>query len=116
MLQSALIRWFINALAMAVSSLLIPGIIFNRFRDLLFASALFGILNVSIRPVLLVFTLPINILTLGLFTFVINAAILGITASLLPGFVIYGFWPALGGAIVISVVSVVLNLLLKDKN
>jgi putative membrane protein len=101
---------------MTVSSLLIPGIIFNRFRDLLIASALFGILNVSIRPVLLVLTLPINILTLGLFTFVFNAAILGITASLLPGFVIYGFWPALGGAIVISVVSVVLNLLLKDKN
>jgi putative membrane protein len=100
---------------MAVSSLFIPGIIFNRFRDLLFASALFGILNISIKPVLLIFTLPINILTLGLFTFIINAAILSLTASLLPGFVIYGFWPALGGAVIITIVSVILNMLLRDK-
>jgi putative membrane protein len=100
---------------MTVTSLIIPGIIFNRFRDLLIASALFGLLNISIKPVLVILTLPINILTLGLFTFIINAAILGLTAALLPGFVIYGFWPALGGAIIISLVSIVLNMLLTEK-
>jgi putative membrane protein len=115
MLKSALLRWFINAVAMALTSLIIPGIIFNRFRDLLFASALFGILNISIKPIIFFLTLPLNILTLGLFTFIINAAILGLTATLLPGFVIYGFWPALGGAIIISLVSIVLNTLLKDQ-
>jgi putative membrane protein len=115
MLHSALLRWFINAVAMTVTSLIIPGIIFNRFRDLLIASALFGLLNISIKPVLVILTLPINILTLGLFTFIINAAILGLTAALLPGFVIYGFWPALGGAIIISLVSIVLNMLLTEK-
>lgn len=115
MLQSALLRWFINAVAMAVTCLIIPGIIFNRFTDLLIASALFGILNISIKPVLIILTLPINILTLGLFTFVINAAILGLTAKLLPGFIIYGFWPALGGAIIISLVSIILNTLFKEK-
>ncbi len=55
-------------------------------------------------------------MTLGLFTFVINATILGLTAELLPGFIIYGFWPALGGAITISLVSIVLNMLFKDKS
>jgi len=115
MLHSAIMRWFINAVALAVASLIIPGIIFNRLRDLLIASALFGVLNIFIKPVLIVLTLPINLLTLGLFTFVINAAVLGLTAALLPGFVITGFWSALGSAIVVSAVSVVLNLLLREE-
>ncbi len=115
MLKNAVIRWFINSLSLGAASLIFSGILFNKLGDLLIASAIFGLLNISIKPVLIVFTLPLNILTLGLFTFVINAIILGLTSALLSGFVITGFWPALGGAIVVSIVSIVLNSLLKDK-
>jgi putative membrane protein len=114
MFHSALNRWFINAIAMTLACLVVPGVIFNRFTDLLIASALLGILNIIIKPVLIVLTLPVNLLCLGLFTLVINAAVLGLTAVLLPGFVILGFWPALWAALIISVVSVGLNLLIGD--
>ena len=115
MLRNAIIRWFINAIALGIAALIITGIVFNRLEDLLIASAIFGILNISIRPLLLLITLPVTIMTLGLFTFVINAAMLGLTAYLLQGFVITGFWPALGGAIIISLVSVLLNSMLKEE-
>ncbi len=115
MLRNAVIRWFINSLSLKAASLIFTGIIFNQFSDLLIASFIFGLLNISIKPILILFTLPLNILSLGLFTFVINAIILGLTSALLSGFVITGFFPALGGAIVVSVVSIVLNSILKDK-
>ncbi len=115
MLRNAVLRWFINSLSLGAASLIFSGILFNDFGDLLIASIIFGLLNISIKPILIVLTLPLNILTLGLFTFVINAIILGITSSLLSGFVILGFWSALGGAIVVSVVSIILNSLLIEK-
>jgi len=113
MLRNAAIRWFINAVALGFASLLFDGIFFNRFSDLLIASALFGLLNTFIKPILIVFTLPINLLTLGLFTLVINAFMLGLTSALLSGFIVSGFWSALGGAIVVSLVSLFLNTMLK---
>ncbi|MCK5032580.1 MAG: phage holin family protein [Calditrichia bacterium] len=115
MFRNAVIRLFINSLSLGAASLIFSGIFFNDFGDLLIASIIFGLLNISIKPILIIFTLPLNILTLGLFTFVINAIILGITSSLLSGFVITGFWSALGGAIVVSVVSIILNSLLIEK-
>lgn len=115
MLRHVIIRWFINAVALAVASLIFRGIFFNELEDLLIASAVFGLLNAFIRPIFLVLTLPINILTLGIFTFVINAGMLALTAYLLAGFVVTGFWSAFGGAIVISLVSVIMNTLLKEE-
>ena len=115
MLRNIVIRWVINSLSLGAASLIFSGILFNDLADLLIASIIFGLLNISIKPILIVFTLPLNILTLGLFTFVINAIILGLTSSLLEGFIINGFWPALGGAIVVSIVSVILNSVLKEK-
>jgi putative membrane protein len=116
MMRNAVIRWFINAVALGIAAMLINGIVFNRLEDLLIASALFGLLNISIRPLLLIITLPINLLTLGLFTFVINAAMLGLTAWLLAGFVVFGFWPALGGALIISLVSLILNSIFQENH
>jgi putative membrane protein len=101
---------------LAVASFIISGISYFLLEDLIIAAAVFGILNTFIKPVLIVLTLPINLLTLGLFTFVINAIMLGLTGSFLDGFVVDGFWPALGGAIIISIVSVVLNSLLHEEN
>ncbi len=115
MLRNVVLRWVINSLSLGAASLIFSGILFNDLSDLLIASIIFGLLNISIKPIILVFTLPLNILTLGLFTFVINAIILGLTSSLLEGFVVMGFWPALGGAIVVSIVSIILNALLIEK-
>lgn len=115
MLRKAIIRWFINAAALGAASLIFEGIFFNQLSDLLIASALFGVLNILIKPLLVLLTLPINLLSLGLFTFIINAAMLGLTAGLLDGFVIDGFWYAIGGAIVVSLVSVILNTILKEE-
>ena len=115
MLRNVVLRWVINSLSLGAASLIFSGILFNDLSDLLIASIIFGLLNISIKPIILVLTLPLNILTLGLFTFVINAIILGLTSSLLEGFVVMGFWPALGGAIVVSIVSIILNALLIEK-
>ena len=114
MLRNAVIRWLVNAVALATAELIVAGIKFARFSDLLIAAAIFGILNVIIKPILVVLTLPINILSLGLFTFIINACMLGLTASFLSGFYIQGFWSALGAAIIISLVSVILNHFLRE--
>jgi putative membrane protein len=115
MFRIMVIRWFVNTVALGVASALVSGISYFQFEDLVIAAALFGLLNTFIKPLLLLLTLPINLLTLGLFTFVINAIMLGLTSSFLSGFIVTGFWPALGGAIIISIVSVVLNSLLKEE-
>jgi putative membrane protein len=114
MLRNAIIRWFVNAVALGAAEFMFPGIIFHRIRDLLIAAALFGILNTIIKPILIVFTLPINILSLGLFTFIINAFMLALTAAFLSGFEVSGFWSAVGGAIIVSLVSIILNLILRQ--
>jgi putative membrane protein len=115
MLRNLIIRWFINSVALGMAGLIFPGITFDRMLDLLFASALFGILNAVIKPILIIFTLPINILSLGLFTFFINAFMLAMTASFFSGFQVVGFWSALGGAIIVSIVSIILNMMLHEK-
>ena len=109
-----IIRWFINTVALGAASFLISGIYYYQLEDLLIAAALFGLLNTFIKPLLLILTLPINLLTLGLFTFVVNAVMLGLTSSFLSGFIVSGFWPALGGAIIVSIVSIILNSMLKE--
>lgn len=114
MLRNLVIRWFINSAALGVASIIFSGIRFISLSDLLIAAALFGVLNTFIKPLLIIFTLPINILSLGLFTFIINAFMLGLTAVLMQGFIIAGFWSALGGAIVVSIVSIALNHFLAE--
>ena len=114
MLRIMIIRWFINTVALGIASHLVSGIYYYQFEDLVIAAALFGLLNTFIKPLLLLLTLPINLLTLGLFTFVINAVMLGLTGSFLSGFIVTGFWSALGGAIIISIVSIVLNSMFKE--
>ena len=116
MLRNLIIRLFVNTIALGVASFIVPGISYHLFEDLVIAAALFGILNTFIKPILIILTLPINILTLGLFTFIINSIMLGLTGSFLEGFFVSGFWPALGGAIIISIVSVVLNSLIKEES
>jgi len=75
----------------------------------LVAGAILGLVNVLVKPVLVVLTLPLTLVTLGLFLFVVNALCLGATAAVVPGFEISGFWAAMAGALVVSVVSWILN-------
>jgi putative membrane protein len=110
-----LLRWLINAAALWVAIWFVPGILYQgHWTSLLAVALVFGVLNASVRPLLQLLTLPLLVLTLGLFTFVINALMLMLTAwvsRLLDlGFYVDGFWSAFVGGIIITVVSLLLSL------
>jgi putative membrane protein len=100
-----LIRWAVSTLGLWVARALVPGIRIEGAMTLWMAALLLGFVNAVVRPLLVVFTFPITLLTLGLFLLVINAAMLGLVAALLEKFTIDGFWSALAGALVVSLVS-----------
>lgn len=108
-----IVRWLINALALYVTALLLPGIELRGIGATLIAAAVLGIVNAVIRPILTVLTLPLTIVTLGLFTFVVNALMLLLTSAVVPGFVVRGFWSAVVGAIVLSIISFLLSHLIR---
>jgi putative membrane protein len=103
--------WAINTLAVAIASSIVPGIHYERLLDLLVASLLLGVLNSVLKPILMLVALPLLVFTLGLFMFVINALLLFLVGSIVKGFHVNTFWAAFWGALIISVVSVVLNSL-----
>jgi putative membrane protein len=105
-----LLRLILNALVLLLVAHLIQGFQVRSFGSALIAALVLGLLNALVRPILLIFTLPINILTLGLFTFVINALILWLAAALVPGFAIDRFSAALLAAIVMALINMVLSL------
>lgn len=105
-----LLRWSINLIALVTAGVLINGIKIQSITAGLLAAGILGIVNAVIRPVVLLLTLPINILTLGLFTLVINAAMLKLVAGMVPGFAIETFSAALFGALLVSIISWILNL------
>lgn len=109
------IRWLILTVAIMVTSYLLKGIYVSGFFSALLAAAILGVLNAFFRPVLIVLTLPINILTLGLFTFIINAALLMMVSGVISGFEVTGFWPALFGSLLISIVSSLLSSFISDR-
>ena len=113
-MNGLMIRWLVLTCAILVTAYLFDGIQVDGFVAAFFAAALLGSLNAVLRPILLILTLPINILSLGLFTFVINAMLLQM-ASIIPGFEVYGFWPSVFGALMISVVSWILNGFINDQ-
>lgn len=107
----SILHWFVSGLALLVTSKLVPGFKVAGFRSALWAAIVIGLANILIWPLLIFLTLPINILTLGLFTFVVNGAVLKICASLLKGFDINGWFAAIAGAVVLSVVGYVFHAL-----
>ncbi len=104
-MRGMLIRWIILTGAVLASAYLIDGIHVSGFGSAVGAAAVLGLLNVFFRPLLFVLTLPINILTLGLFTFVINAVLLMMASGVIRGFEVEGFWTAVLGALVISFIN-----------
>jgi len=118
-----LLRWIIMAIALAVAAWTVPGIDVtgqNGTIAVLLMAIVFGIVNAFIRPLITLLSCPLVLLTLGLFTLVINGLCFSLSSwiaqSLGIGFVVNGFWPAFWGAIVVSIVSFLLSLFLPDKN
>jgi putative membrane protein len=111
-----LIRWAINAIAIWAAIELVPGIEHTGTgASLLIIALVFGLVNALIRPLLTLLTCPLIILTLGLFVLVVNALMLGLTAWLVPSLTVDGFWHAFLGALVISLVSSFISMLIKDE-
>jgi putative membrane protein len=114
-MKGIIIRWVILTAAITVASYLIKGIHVEGFFSALFAAAILGILNSFFRPILIIITLPLNILTLGLFTFIINAVLLKMVSGVIEGFEVYGFWSAVFGSLIISAVSWLLSSFISER-
>jgi putative membrane protein len=113
--MSFLLHWAIVAAALWLAAYLIPGVIVRSVPALLIAALVLGLVNALVRPVLTILTLPITIITLGLFYLVVNGAAFGLAAALVPGFEIAGFGSAILGALIVSLVSWALGGLLSPK-
>ncbi len=108
-----LLRWILNTLILILVARLTPGIEFTSFWSALIASLVLGLLNALIRPLILLLTLPINILTLGLFTLIINALMFWIASNIVRGFNITDFTSAFFGALIYSAIVMIINYLEK---
>lgn len=104
-----LISWLIITVAILLAAYLISGITVRSFGAAIIAAAVLGIINAIIRPILVILTLPITILTLGLFLFVINALMFMLAGAIVPGFQVKSFWSALLGSLVVTVVTFIAN-------
>ncbi|WP_407307091.1 phage holin family protein [Desulfosporosinus sp. SB140] len=104
-----LIRLLINALSLILMTRFVPGLYLSGFSTAIWAALVWGMVNTLIRPIFSFFTFPLQLLTLGLFTLVINGVMLALTAKLVPGFYIKGFSSAFIGALVLSIISLILN-------
>ncbi len=104
-----LIRWVLNTLALFAVAYVLPGFHYEGWIAVAIAAAVLGILNALVRPILYVLTLPLTVLTLGLFLFVLNAVMLKLTAAIVPDFSIDGWLWAIIGAVLLAAVSTVTN-------
>ena len=109
------VRWVILAGAIMVASYLLDGVEITGFFPALGAAAMLGVLNAFLRPILIILTLPINVLSFGLFTFVINALLLKMVSGVIPGFDVHGFWTAVWGSLIITLVNWLLHSFINDR-
>jgi len=110
-----LVRALVNALAIWLATEIVPGIETQSWATVVAAALVLGLVNAIVRPVLLVLTLPLTLVTLGLFLFVLNALCLWLTSVIVPGFQVHGFWPAFWGALIVSALSWVVNGFVSDR-
>lgn len=113
-MQGLVIRWLVSAVALYLTSLIVDGVEIDGVIPLLFAAVTIGILNAVVRPIILLLTLPLNIVTLGLFTLVVNAFMLWMASKVVIGFVVTGFWAALGGWLLMSFFTFLINMLIGE--
>ncbi|HEX8033428.1 MAG TPA: phage holin family protein [Ktedonobacterales bacterium] len=109
-----LLRWVLSAVVFVLIASIVPGI-HVTWGAAFVAAIIAGLLNMLVRPILVLLTLPVTLLTLGLFLFVVNAAIFGLTALLVPGFKVDGFWAALIGAVLYWLLNMVINNLFERR-
>jgi putative membrane protein len=109
-----LLTWLLTTVSLLITAYLVPGFIIKTFADAAIAAVVLGLVNAIVKPLLILLTLPLTIVTLGLFLFVVNAMTIWLVAALTPGFALTGFLPALMGSIVLSFVTGGLDLLLRD--
>lgn len=109
-----IVQFLVTAAGLWLASRLVPGVGFTDTTTLLLAAVVLGIVNAIVRPILVVLTFPITVVTLGLFLLVVNAATIGLTAVLLNGFEVNGLWPGIGAAIVTGVVSWIAGAFIGD--
>jgi putative membrane protein len=114
MLMRLVIKWLCLTAAVLFASYVLDGIYVRNFFAAFFAAAALGILNMFFRPLLFILTLPINVMSLGLFTFVINALMLKMASGLIDGFSVIGFWTAVFGSLLISITNWVLTALIQE--
>ncbi len=111
-----ILTWVLNAFALFFVMKLVPGIQIDNFRDLLIGTLVLGLLNAFLRPIIILLTLPVNMLTLGLFTLVINGLMFYLAAHLVAGFRVSGFGAAFIAALLFSIISFVLNMIFRTKS
>ncbi len=112
-----ILRVLVNAVALWVAAALFSGItLSSRFVTILIVAAIFGLVNAFLKPIATLLTVPLTILTLGLFTLVVNAVMLQITDALTSGLEVTGFWTSVGGGLVISIVSWALSTFVPDED
>ena len=114
-IRAAAVRVLITGIAVFLAVMIVPGLEVDSLPAGLAAILVLTFLNVLVRPILFVLTLPLIVLSLGLFLIVVNALLLELTAYLVKGFTLAGFWPAVGGAVVISLVTTILNAWTSDR-
>ncbi len=104
-----LLTWLATAVSLMITAFFVPGFAVVSFSSAILGAAILGLVNAVIKPILIIFTLPLTILTLGLFLLIVNAIALGLVSYLTPGLLVSGFFPALFGSIVLTIVSSFVN-------
>jgi putative membrane protein len=110
-----LLVWILNAIALLVVAYLYPGVQIQDWKAAAVAALVLGLVNTLVKPILVILTLPVTIVTLGLFLLVLNALLFWGVASMVPGFHVSGFWAALLGAILYSIIGWLLSMLIPDR-
>ena len=113
-MRGLVIRWIVSALALYLTSGIVSGIEIRGIGALLAAAAMIGIINAFVRPVVLLLTLPLSVLTLGLFVLVVNAAMLSLASAFVPGFTVRSFGAAFWGWLVLSFFTFCINVLIGE--
>ena len=111
--MNLIIQWFVNALALVGIAYYLPGIGVSGFYAAFITALVLGLLNAVIKPLIVLLTLPINILTLGLFTLVINTFLFWFVGTVVKGFAVSGFWPAFYGALIMTIINWLLTGILR---
>ena len=113
-MRGLVVRWIVSAIALYLTSSIVPGVAVRGFGPLLAAAAAIGIVNAFVRPLVLLLTLPLTVVTFGLFALVVNAAMLLLASSFVPGFEVRGFWAAFWGWLVLSFFTFCVNVLIGE--